>query len=160
MKPISYQPNGKEQVAEKLEALLADLQVYEKNIHRLMWAKPLRPYFDLGEKVDRLYHITHENTLRIGEQLLAMGRAPEPGEQIPPALIKPQVHSVAAVRQYDDAISTILNGSRQLLKTVRTTFFTAAHYEEKQTMEMMARLAFKLSFAIRVFTHERMAHMN
>lgn len=160
MKPISYQPNGKEELAEKLEVLLADFQVYEKNIHQLMWSRSLRPYLDLGSKVDRLYQVTHNNTLMIGEQLLAMGKSPQPGFHDPMGLMQTNVHPIAAIQYFDEAIGAIIKGSQQLLKTVRSTFFTAAHYDEKQTMAMMARLAWQLSFAIGVFHQERQALMN
>jgi starvation-inducible DNA-binding protein len=160
MKLISYQPNGKEEIAEKLEALLADYQIYERNIHKLMWSRNLRPYLDLGEKIEKLYHLSHHNTHQIGEQLLSLGKSPQVEFHDPMGLMKTGVNQLIEVSNYNEAISAIVHTSQQLLKTVEGTFYTAAQYDEKNTMTLMARLAWQLSFAVHVFHNERMALMN
>jgi len=160
MQLIPYQPEGSEEIADKMESLFADYQIYQQNVQKLKWEPKLRPYLDFSEKVDRLYYFTHQNTHILAQQLMKWGHNPQSSAADVLGLSLTNVQAIGDVVNFDDAVASILNMSQQLLAEVQEVFYTAAAYQEKSSMELMARFAWQLNFAMSIFQQVRMAQNN
>lgn len=160
MQLIPHQADGQDEIVPKMEALFAEYQMYEQNVQKLMWEPRLRPYLDFSEKVDLLYHYTHQNTHILAEQLMNWGQNPQEASIDPLGLSRTNVQAVGEVRNFDDAVRSIIQMSHELLQVVQETFYTAAAYNEKSSMQLMARFAWQLQFAMSIFHQVRMAQFN
>ena len=160
MQLVPYQPEGTEEIASKMESLFSEYQIYEQNVQKIMWEPKLRPYLDFGEKVDRLYYFTHQNTHILAQQLMQWGYNPQASSQDILALSVTNIQALGEVTNFDEAIKSIVQMSQQLLAEVQEVFYTAAAYEEKNSMELMTRFAWQLKFAMSIFRQVRFAQNN
>ena len=160
MQLIPYQPEGSEEIADKMESLFAEYQIYEQNVQKIMWEPKLRPFLDFSEKVDRLYYFTHQNTHILAEQLMKWGHNPHSSSAEMMGLSLTNVQAIGEVVNFDEAVASIITMSQQLLAEVQDVFYTAAAYEEKSSMELMARFAWQLNFAMSIFHQVRLAQNN
>lgn len=153
-------PQEGEELAEKLNELLVDYQIYQKNLLSLHWNRSLKGFLDLSDKIHKMNQLSNFNIEQIAGKIMNMGYEPTVFDQPSLLPVTTRVRSIAKVTSFEEAISTIIYTSNQLLETVKEVFYTAAEIEEKQTMVMMQHLAHQLSFAIGVFTGVRLAQMN
>lgn len=164
MELIRYEglnPEGAEELAQKLDELLAEYHVYESNLHKIHYDRKLRPFLDLSEKVSRLYGLTQHNRNHIAEQVLRLGFQPtDYSLHNTQALIKTSVSQIQHINGFEGAVFSLLHTSHQLLDSVKEVFYLSAELKEKNTMAIMGQLAQQLTFAIGILASVRLAHMN
>ncbi|MEM7374325.1 MAG: hypothetical protein AAF587_37370 [Bacteroidota bacterium] len=154
-------PEGAEALAEKLDELLAEYQIYHSNLHKIHYDPKLRPFLDLSEKVERLYGLTQYNREYIAEQILKLGHQPtDYSSSFDQALMKTGVSQIQEVRGFEGAVYALIYTSHQLLESVKEVFYLAAEFQAKDAMAAMGQLAQQLTFAIGVFASVRLAHLN
>lgn len=152
-------PEGREDLAEKLDELLLDYQQYSRNVRKIHWDAKLRPYLDFSEKLDILYNVTDQNTRVLAEKILNLGYSPSTQPE-DTALFKSRLHPIPKPENLDQSIFAIIRMSQELLETVDEVFYTAASYEEEQSMYLMKSLGQQLKFTIWVFSSVRAAMNN
>jgi len=152
-------PEGREDLAEKLDELLLDYQQYHLNVRKIHWDAKLRPYLDFSEKLDILYNVTDQNTRVLAEKILDLGFSPST-QGYDTTLVKSRIHPIPKPENLDQSLFAIINMSNELMKTVDEVFYTAASYEESQSMYLMKALAQQLKFTIWVFSSIRSAMSN
>ena len=163
MELISYNslnPEKAEKLAQAMDEVLVDYQIYQQNIRKIQWDQRLRPYLDLSQKVNILYGVTEANTHNLARQILKLGHSPTTVSNGSTALMKSHMTQIQEVRNFDEAIYGIIHTSGQLLEAVQEVFYLAAEYEEKQSLAMMGQLAQQLNFTIWAFSSVRSATNN
>lgn len=154
-------PESAQELAEKLDGLLADYQLYHQNVRKIYWEPRLRPFLDFTEKMDRLNEYTHHSKQDIAEQIVMLGQAPtSTAVDSTTALIRNRITTLEKVSGFEQSIWTIIKGARELLVSVKEVFVLAADLQEEHTMELMQRLAAQLSIAIGIFSSVRAAQLN
>lgn len=152
-------PEGREDLAEKLDELLLDYQNYHKNIRKIHWEPKLRAYLDFSDKLDILYNVSSHNTNVLAETILGLGYPPnEHSQEL--ALVKSRIHPMPKPESLNQSVFAIIQMSKELLATVDEVFYTAASYEEEHSMRLMRTLAQQLKFTIWVFSSIRSAMSN
>lgn len=152
-------PEGREDLAEKLDELLVDYQQYHLNVRKIHWDVKMRPFLDFSEKLNILYNVTDQNTDILAEKIVSLGFSPNAeGQEL--ALMKSRLHPIPRPENVEQSIFAIIQMSQELLVTVDEVFYTAASYEEKQTMFLMKSLAQQLKFTIWAFSSVRAAMSN
>jgi DNA-binding ferritin-like protein len=151
----SISPEGAGEVGRSLNALLANYQIYQKNLLKLLWNRQLKGFLDLHQKMNRVYQLSHFNIHQIANKIMALGEEPmvqaQPG--LLPSIVK--IQALQEVQGFEDTVYHVIHMTNQLLEEVREVFMVAADYEEKQTMIMMQHLAHQLHMTIAVFTGVR-----
>lgn len=151
-------PQGAQALAEELDRLLADVQVYHQNVRKLFWSKQLRPFFKLHEGLGELDHMAKAGEEVLANQILTLGASPtvSSGEY----LMKSRISPVEQAKKYDDAVKTVIQNSRELMVTVKEVFDKAVELDEQHTVQLMGQIARQLSINIWYFSHLRMAQFN
>lgn len=156
----SYHPEDADRLANKLDELLFDFQVYQQNVRLFHWNKSLRPFLDLGPKFTLLNQVTESNVNLIAEHLLEMGYNPEPQENLP-GLTRSHVQPVSVhFTNVNDALLALIDSSQQLLEVVEDVWTFAQEVDEPHTLELMTNFIMQLRMAIHVFGSSRMAIHN
>ena len=162
---IKYQgltPESADHLTEKLNGLLNDYSVFQSNVETIHWDNRLRPFLDLSQKIHILHDITQVNRNRVAEAIVSMGGKPifqhEYNDE--QGLTTANVRQIQPVHNFEEAVFSIVEASRELLTTVEDVFYTAVAYNEENTMALMREFAMQLSFAIGVFSSVRLAQMN
>jgi len=152
-------PEGREDLAEKLDGLLLDYQQYHQNVRKIHWDPKLRPFLDFSDKLDILYNVSNHNTNVLAEEIMNLGFSPsESGSAL--AVVKSRIHPMPRPENLEQSIFSIIQMSKELLATVDEVFYTAASYEEEHSMFLMKTLAQQLKFTIWVFSSVRSAVSN
>ena len=156
----SISPEGADEVGKSLNVLLANYQLYQKNLMKMLWSRRLKGFLDLHQKINRIYQLSHFNIHQIAEKVMALGEEPSVHVQstLLPAIVK--IQTLQKVEHFEEAVYQVIHMTNQLLEEVKDVFVIAAEYEEKQTMIVLQHLAHQLSMTIAVFTGVRLAHMN
>lgn len=158
-KPLEPEDAGK--LADKLDGLLADYQIYHQNVRKIYWEPRLRPFLDFTDKMDRLNEYANIHKQDIAEQIIMLGQAPTAtSADTTTALIRNRVTALERVGGFEKSIWSVIQGARELLASVKEVFVVAADLQEEHTMELMQRLAAQLSIAISIFSSVRAAQLN
>ncbi|MEO0896539.1 MAG: hypothetical protein AAFY71_09090 [Bacteroidota bacterium] len=154
-------PEQRDELAERLDELLQNYEVYHNNVRRIHWDKGLHPFLDMNGKVDFLHKVSSNTQDELAEQVLDLGKTPSIGTITPNYLpSKLWIPSVEFVEGFDHAIQLLVSTSRTLLDEVKDIFYLAAEYEENSTMDLMNKLAQQLSMTAVVFSSVRLATLN
>jgi len=157
----STSPEQRDELADRLDELLQNYEVYHNNVRRIHWEKSLHPFLDLNGKVDFLHKVSSSTQDDIAEQVLDLGKSPSIGTSTPSYLpSKLWIPTVEMVDGFDHAIHVLVSTSRTLLDEVKDIFYLAAEYEENSTMDLMNKLAQQLSMTAIVFSSVRLATLN
>ena len=154
----SLSPQGAEELAQHLDQLLADYQVYHEQIKDLKWNQRLRPYFRFNRSLGILYRTTDHTTDVIADQIMSLGFEPSHGPS--QYLMKSRLSRVEDVEDFDEAIKALTQRSKELLFTVKEVFDKAAELEEEETLNLMSQLAQQVGMNIWYFSQLRMATLN
>ena len=155
----SLSPQGAEELARQLDQLLADYQVYNGQVKDLKWNQGLRPYFRLNHSLGVLYRTIDHTTDVIADRIMSLGFEPshEPSEYMMKSRLTPPEGDID---DFDQAVKTLIQSSKELLFTVKEVFDIAAEWEEEDTLSLMSQLAQQLGMNIWYFTQYRMATLN
>lgn len=154
-------PESADLLANKLDGLLADYQVYHQNIRKIYWEPRLRPFLDFTEKMDHLNEYTHHSKHDIAEQIVMLGKAPTATSvDATTALIRNKVRTLDRVGGFEKSIWAVIKGAQELLTSVKEVLVVAADLQEPHTIHLMQRLATQLRIAISIFSSVRAAQLN
>lgn len=156
----SHNPEGADRLAEKLDDLLFDYQVYQQNVRNLQWNRRLRPFLDFGPKVQLLDQVTDQNTQAVAEHLIQLGYSPQASAPNSLMLSTSRVAPLPEVENADEALLGLIEMSKQLLETVHEVWYLAQELKEPNTLGLMTKLATQLKFGIHVFQASRLAMNN
>ncbi|MEM6628712.1 MAG: hypothetical protein AAF694_03530 [Bacteroidota bacterium] len=151
-------PQGAQDLAEILDRLLSDVQVYHQNIRTLSWDQGLKPFLLLSSSLGQLDQMVHNGENILADQILSLGHTPT--SQPSTLLYKTNIQPIEEVMGFDHAIMTLVSGSRQLLETIQDVFDKAVDLEEPHTMNLMSQVAKQVSWNISFFTQMRLAQWN
>jgi len=151
-------PQGKEEMAQALDTLLTDVQLYHQNVRKLYWNPRLRVYFNLYNSLGQLDRMVHGGEEVIAQQILTLGHTPS-GE-VEAGLMQTNVKQIAPAEDFNRAVLTLVQSSHELLKTVKEVFDKAVELGDAQTSQFMSQVAKQISWNIGFFAQMRMAHMN
>ena len=156
----SLSSDGAQEIGRRLNILLANYQIYQRNLRKISWNRRLRGFLDLNDKVERIYNLSQFNINQIAERVIHYGEEPMVADapSLLPAVVKLQ--ALQEVRGFEEAIYAVINLSNQLLEEAKEVFLIAAEYEEETTMAMMTQLGHQMTMTIAVFTGIRLAQMN
>uniref|UniRef100_UPI0032178BBF Dps family protein n=1 Tax=uncultured Draconibacterium sp. TaxID=1573823 RepID=UPI0032178BBF len=129
--------NTKNQVvAEKLNSLLADYQIYYQNLRGLHWNVKGNMFFMLHEKYEELYNQASEVIDEIAERILMIGGQPFHtfGEYIKHAGIKEAVN----VSDGREGIEIVLNNTKYFLGRFKEVMVIAQDVEDEGTAALMS----------------------
>jgi len=154
-------PEQREELAERLDDLLRNYEVYHNNIRKIHWDRQLNPFLDFNQKVDFLHKVSAHTQDNIAEQVLSLGKSPSIGETSPSYLpSNTYIQVLQEINGFEDAVLAIIRNSQELLKEVKEIFYLAAEYNEQSTMNQMSSLAQQLSMTVFVFSSVRLSMMN
>ncbi|MCI4671680.1 MAG: hypothetical protein MRZ79_26295 [Bacteroidia bacterium] len=154
-------PEQREELAERLDDLLQNYEVYHNNIRKIHWERSLHPYLDFNSKVDFLHKVSSSSQNKLAEQVLSLGKSPSVAAHTPSYLpSKLFIRGIDRVEGFEDAVQTLIGTSKELLEEVKDIFYLAADYQEESTMEQMNMLASQLSMTAFVFSSVRLSIMN
>ena len=128
-----------EELAEHLDHLLADFQVYQKNIRKLLWNQQLRPYLKFNQSVAGLHESVRLSGDVIADQIMTLGETPSLEPNTLPAQTRVSM-VVAEITDFETAVYAIVNSSHELLGAVKEVFELAASYKEEYTMALMSAI--------------------
>ena len=151
-------PQGAQDLAEILDKLLLDVQVYHQNIRALSWDQGLKPFLELSSSLGQLDQMVHAGENLLADQILSLGHTPT--RQSHTLLAPTRIQPIEEVMGYDHAILTLVSGSKQLLRTIREVFDKAVDLEEAHTMNLMSQIAKQVSWNVSFFTQMRLAQWN
>ncbi|WNJ17799.1 hypothetical protein [Pontibacter sp. G13] len=150
-----------EDLADRLDELLAEFQIYRQNVRMVYWNGELRSYLGFNDKVELLYQLTEDNREAIAEEIISLGYTPTAHHpHSPHDLVPRQVTLLREVTDFDSAIFGIVRSSRELLKIVREIFHLAGEYAAEPARQLLRELMVQLMLTIRVLSHERLALNN
>ncbi|WP_346856988.1 DNA starvation/stationary phase protection protein [uncultured Draconibacterium sp.] len=129
--------NTKNQVvAEKLNSLLADYQIYYQNLRGLHWNVKGNMFFMLHEKYEELYNQASEVIDEIAERILMLGGQPFHtfGEYLKNAQLKEAVN----VSDGKEGVEIVLNNTEYFLKRFNEILVQAQEAGDEGTAGLMS----------------------
>ncbi|MEZ4685074.1 MAG: hypothetical protein R3B47_03145 [Bacteroidia bacterium] len=143
-------------IAEALDHLLSDVELYGKNIQSLKWTPGLRHYPKLQAMLDPLFQATTVGTEMLASRMIDLGARPLPGEV--PATNR--LNMAFPAESFSEATLQVIEDSQMLLQTIRETFAIAAEYDDQPTMRMLMQSAHYVQNTIWSFSALRSAQLN
>ena len=151
-------PQGAQELAEVLDQLLADVQAYHQNIRTLLWDHGLKPYMQLNVSLNQLDQIVHSGENILAEEIIVLGQ--RPSSQPTTYLMKANIAPIEEVRGFDHAISTLVSGGKQILKSIHTVFQLAVELGEEHIEQLMEQIAKQVNWNISFYVQMRLAQWN
>ncbi|MCB0846207.1 MAG: hypothetical protein KDE26_23310, partial [Bacteroidetes bacterium] len=114
----SISPEGADEVGKSLNVLLANYQLYQKNLMKMLWSRRLKGFLDLHQKINRIYQLSHFNIHQIAEKVMALGEEPSVHVQstLLPAIVK--IQTLQKVEHFEEAVYQVIHMTNQLLEEV------------------------------------------
>ncbi|MDP5172078.1 MAG: hypothetical protein NWR72_17675 [Bacteroidia bacterium] len=156
----SRHPEGADRLAEKLDELLLDLQIYQENVRLLHWNRQLRPFFELSPKLNLLDRATHDNTYKVAEHMLSMGYTPSPTEHGMGLMLSRVTPMNTSPTDVNQSLEDLIDSCAELLETVHDVWQLAHELQEPHTLEFMTKMSAQLRYAMFVFGNTRLALNN
>ncbi len=147
-----------EQVASKLESLLAELEVYERNVRTLCLDRKLRPYLDFSQKLNFLHQFSRNHADLVSDRMVQLGYDFHYQPEIHPVLTK--VGALGPTSDYQETIFGLTRTTEQVLESIRETFEIATSYQDAATMSILSTLAQHMTIALHIFAKDRLAMLN
>ncbi|MDV7186824.1 DNA starvation/stationary phase protection protein [Lutibacter sp. TH_r2] len=137
-KQIGLNQDYKIDVAEKLNILLADFQIYYMNLRGLHWNVKGRKFFMLHEKFEELYTETNEIVDEIAERILSLGL--NPVHTFEGYLKIKTIKITENVSDGDAAVSSVLGNLIELLNQERAILEVASDNSDEGTASLISDL--------------------
>lgn len=129
--------NTKNQVvAENLNSLLADYQIYYQNLRGMHWNVKGSMFFMLHEKYEELYNVASDVIDEIAERILMVGGKPLHtfGEYLKHAEIKEAIN----VSDGNEGVRIVLDNTQYFLKKFNKIMVLAQDAEDEGTAALMS----------------------
>lgn len=149
-------PQNSHIIAEALDHLLADIELYGKNIKSLKWTPGLRHFPQLQGMLDPLYQATNVGTEMLASRMIDLGARPLPGDSI----ATQHLSAALPVESFAEATWQVIEDSQLLLQAIRETFDIAAEYDDQPTMRILMQAAHYVQNTIWSFSALRSAQLN
>ncbi|MCY1720943.1 DNA starvation/stationary phase protection protein [Prolixibacteraceae bacterium Z1-6] len=129
--------NTKNQVvAEKLNSLLADYQIYYQNLRGLHWNVQGNMFFMLHEKYEELYNQASEVIDEIAERILMLGG--QPFHTFGEYLKNAQLEEAVNVSDGKEGVEIVLNYTEYFLKQFNEILAQAQEVGDEGTAGLMS----------------------
>ncbi|MDX1470916.1 MAG: Dps family protein [Flavobacteriaceae bacterium] len=123
-------------IAEDLNKLLANFQIYYQNLRGIHWNIKGKRFFELHVKFEELYNDAHVKVDEVAERILTLGATPwHTYEEYTAARKVPVGKNVS---QDEKAVQLIVDSLSELLKIERQILKTSAEVEDEGTNAMMS----------------------
>lgn len=158
VKRNSLSPDESWDLAQQLDRLSSEVQIFQQNLTKMSWTRELRPFLDFQERIKALKGASTKATQMLADRILELGHQPSliSGNYV----IKSDLQILPSIENYDHALLTIVEDSQKLMDIVKEVFDVAAEYHEETTMSFMSQVAKQLALTIHFFMQMRSAHMN
>ncbi|MFK7971857.1 MAG: ferritin-like domain-containing protein [Bacteroidia bacterium] len=144
-------------MAEAIDYLLADVEMYGNNVKSLKWTPGLQHFPQLQAVLSPLQDATHVGSEMLASRMIDLGGHPQPASQ---AVMASHLTSAAPISSFSDATRQVIHDSQLLLEAIRDTFEVATDYDDKPTMQLLMQAAHYIQNTIWTFTALRSAQMN
>jgi starvation-inducible DNA-binding protein len=124
-----------EKVAEKLNALLSDVQVFYMNVRGYHWNISGKHFFLLHAKFEELYDKLNDMADEVAERILMLGGSPV--HAFSKYLKMASLSEKENVTSSEETVKEVLNGIEQLLKGEREILSMAADAGDDGTVDLM-----------------------
>lgn len=123
------------EVANDLNSLLANFQIYYQNLRGLHWNIKGKRFFDLHVKFEELYTDANTKVDIIAERVLTLGETPT--HTFEDYIKSAQVPVGKNISQDDKAVTLIVDSLSELLKIERAILEKAGEANDEGTSSMM-----------------------
>lgn len=124
------------EIANDLNELLADFQIYYQNLRGIHWNIKGKRFFDLHIKFEELYTDANIKVDEIAERILTLGETPL--HTFEDYIKKAQVKVGKNISQDDKAVELIVHSLTELLKIERMILDKASEAGDEGTNSMMS----------------------
>lgn len=139
MKTLDYtqlEAKTAKNVAEELQTLLADFQVFYTNIRGFHWNVKGRGFYQLHELFEKMYDDAAEKIDEIAERILMLGEVP--AHNFSHYLKASQIKESGVVSDPDEIVKLILESLKILISQERKVLDLAAEGSDEVTVAMIS----------------------
>jgi len=122
-------------VAEPLNKLLADYQMYYQNLRNFHWNISGGYFFELHNKFEELYIDARDKIDMVAERILAIRQ--KPLSMFTEYLLESDIEEPNAINSDVEMVMVILQNHTQLLKSLRTATDLASEVGDEGTVDML-----------------------
>ncbi len=135
---IGLKMEESKRIAESLNQLLANHQVYYQNLRGFHWLILGKNFFQLHELFEKLYNETNETIDEIAERILMLGSTPI--HTFEGYIKKSEIEPVENVRNSEETLSIVNQNIKSLLGSAREILALASENNDEGTASMMSDL--------------------
>jgi len=132
---IGLETSYSAQMADRLNALLSNVQVFYMNVRGFHWNITGKHFFKLHEKFEELYDDLAEKADEIAERILMLEG--KPLHSFSEYLKKAEIHEKTNVSSDTETIKEVVHGLTILLKLEREIASMAAENGDEGTIDLM-----------------------
>ncbi|HOT64357.1 MAG TPA: DNA starvation/stationary phase protection protein [Dysgonamonadaceae bacterium] len=139
MKTLDYtqlEAKTAKNVAEELQTLLADFQVFYTNMRGFHWNVKGRGFYQLHELFEKMYDDAAEKIDEIAERILMLGEVP--AHNFSHYLKASQIKESGVVSDPDEIVKLILESLKILISQERKVLDLAAEGSDEVTVAMIS----------------------
>jgi starvation-inducible DNA-binding protein len=139
MKTLDYtqlEAKTAKNVAEELQTLLADFQVFYTNMRGFHWNVKGRGFYQLHELFEKMYDDAAEKIDEIAERILMLGEVP--AHNFSHYLKASQIKESGVVSDPDEIVRLILESLKTLISQERKVLDLAAEGSDEVTVAMIS----------------------
>ncbi|MBP7179588.1 MAG: DNA protection during starvation protein [Bacteroidetes bacterium ADurb.BinA261] len=139
MKTLDYtqlEAKTAKNVAEELQTLLADFQVFYTNMRGFHWNVKGRGFYQLHELFEKMYDDAAEKIDQIAERILMLGEVP--AHNFSHYLKASQIKESGVVSDPDEIVKLILESLKILISQERKVLDLAAEGSDEVTVAMIS----------------------
>ncbi|WP_347158190.1 Dps family protein [Pontibacter chitinilyticus] len=133
---IGIDADKAQQLADKLNTLLANYQIFYINARGFHWNISGNKFFELHAKFEELYNDAVLKIDEIAERILTLGHTPF--HSFTDYLKQSSISEVANVSEGNAAVQQVLNGFRVLLENEREILTMSADANDEGTNSLMS----------------------
>ena len=134
---IGLPVQGSEQMADKLNTLLANFQVHYQNLRGLHWNLRGRDFFELHVKFEEYYNDAQVKIDDLAERILTMGFTPK--HAFSQYLEAASIDAAQNVSKGDEGVAIVVNALGILLSLEREILTLAGDQGDDGTADMMTQ---------------------
>lgn len=125
-----------QELAEKLNTLLANYQLFYGNARALHWNIKGEKFFELHQKFEELYLDSFEKIDEIAERILTLGQTPL--HTFSAYLAKASIKEAADISEARSSVETVLAGFKTLLEIEREILNLSDQLNDEGTNALMS----------------------
>ncbi|AKD01887.1 Dps family protein [Pontibacter korlensis] len=133
---IGIDADKAKQLADKLNTLLANYQIFYINARGFHWNISGNKFFELHAKFEELYTDAIQKIDEIAERILTLGHTPY--HSFSTYLERSTIKEVANVSEGNQAVQEVLNGFRILIENERELLALSEDAEDEGTNALMS----------------------